>query len=268
MRHPAPLRTCAAVLLALAMLSGGEAAACGPASDCETGARSYRIALPERPPRGAIVYVHGYHGTSSAVMRNGALTGLAEALGIAFVAAQAVGPEWNLPGVPSVDASGADELAYFDAVSADLAARYGIPRARTLVTGFSSGAMMVWHLACQRGDAYAGYAPMSGTFWAPVPESCPGGPANLIHYHGTRDEMVPLAGRQIREAHQGDVHVALEMMARAGGYQPVAAETGDGLDCTRRRDAAGHRLELCLFEGHHEMRVENIRRAWRAFVGE
>ena len=67
--------------------------------------------------------------------------------------------------------------------------------------------MMVWHLACYRGASFAGFAPMSGTFWEPVPETCPTGPVNLIHYHGTKDPVVPLTGRQIdpgRDAHHAE----------------------------------------------------------------
>jgi polyhydroxybutyrate depolymerase len=128
--------------------------------------------------------------------------------------------------------------------------------------------MMVWYLACHRGDLFAGYVPMSGTFWTPIPESCPGGPVNLIHYHGKEDPVVPLQGRQIKDGRQGNVYDALAMMARVGGYHPVAAAPEDGLDCARQADAAGHRLELCLFTGKHELRVRNITRAWRALVAE
>jgi len=254
---------------ALIGLVAAQAGACGADSDCLIGDRSYRILMPEGSARGAILFVHGYRGNAGNEMRNPALTGLARKLGVAFVAAQAAGPEWQVPGVPSDDAQpGIDEPAYFDAVAADLAAQFGIERAQTVVAGFSSGAMMVWHLACQRGDVYAGYVPMSGTFWDPIPQACPGGPVNLIHYHGAQDPVVPLAGRQIKDGHQGDVSVAFDMMTRVGGYRPVAAEPEAGLDCTRRMDDAGHRLELCLFEGKHQFRAGNIRRAWEAFQGQ
>lgn len=254
--------------VAVTILAGHGAQACGPETDCVIGTRSYRVVLPEQTPAGAIVFVHGYRGSAAGVMNNKALTGLADELGIAFVAADAAGPEWQVPGVPSDDAQpGIDEPAYFDAVAADLAARFGIDRAQTVVAGFSSGAMMVWHLACQRGGAFAGYVPMSGTFWEPVPETCPAGAVNLIHYHGAQDPVVPLAGRQIKDARQGDVRAAFEMMVRVGDYRPVTGAAEDGLDCTQRVDDAGHRLELCLFDGKHELRPGNIVRAWQAFLG-
>jgi polyhydroxybutyrate depolymerase len=254
----------------LVAVTASASGACGPESDCMLRDRSYRIVLPPghdgAAPIGAIIFAHGYRGTADGVMRNQSLTALAGELGVAFVAAQAAGSDWNLPGSPG--GSGGqdeDELAYFDALSADLAGRFGVERARTLMTGFSAGGMMVWHLACQRGDAYAGFAPMSGTFWEPLPEDCPAGPVNLIHYHGDSDPTVPLHGRAINEAHQGDVYKAVTLMARAGGYRPAESVPEAGLDCERQESGSGHRLELCLFAGRHQIKVGHILRTWRLF---
>jgi len=270
---PRPLRAAlaAAALAALAVtgVTGATGAqACGRDTDCVVGERSYRIVLPAdhdaAKPLGAMVFVHGYHGTAAGVMRNKALTALAAELDIALVAAQAAGIEWNLPGVPSADAhEGVDELAYFDAMVADAARRFAIDPARVVVAGFSSGAMMVWHLACYRGDRFAGYVPMSGTFWAPIPQSCPGGAVNLIHYHGREDPVVPLHGRPIKDARQGDVFEAVRLFQRLGDYRPTEIEQPAELDCARSVNPAGKLLELCLFAGKHQMKTMHLRRAWQ-----
>lgn len=251
-----------------AAVSGAQA--CGRDTDCVIGDRAYRIALPEghdgARPIGAIVFNHGFRGTANGVMRNKALTGLAADLGVALIATQADGPEWVIPGIPSIDhRDGVDELAYFDALIADVTTRFAIDRARLVASGFSSGAMMVWHLACYRGAAFRGFAPMSGTFWEPVPETCPGGPVNLIHYHGREDPVVPLTGRQIKDAHQGNVFEAVEMLARSGGYRPVETGETPGLDCSRRVEDGGRLLELCLFTGKHQLKTRHLARAWRIF---
>ena len=265
-----PLRAMLISAIALAAIAANGAQACGRDTDCVIGGRSYRIAFPEghdgTTPIGAIVFSHGYRGTANGVMRNKALTALAADLGVAFIAAQAAGPDWNIPGAPNHHAlEGIDELAYFDALIEDVTARFAIDRSRLVASGFSSGAMMVWHLACTRGAAFAGFVPMSGTFWAPVPETCPSGPVNLIHYHGREDPMVPLSGRRIEDAHQGDVFEAIEMLARSGGYRPV--ETGEtaGLKCSRQVADGGKLLELCLFAGKHQLKVRHLARAWRIF---
>lgn len=258
-----------ATLLATA-LSPMYAMACGKTTDCRVGERSYRVHLSpgfgQTGNRGAIIFVHGYRGTANGVMENKALTKLADELGIALIAVQAANGEWNLPGVPHQDAlEGVDEAAYFDDVLNDARARFGLSPEKVMVSGFSSGGMMVWHLACYRGNAFAGFVPMSGTFWEPIPSSCPAGAVNLIHYHGTEDPTVPLAGRQIKDAHQGDVFKAVAMMARLGGYNPVAGEKVGDMTCERQENAAGKRLELCLFPAKHMFRVDNLKRAWLAF---
>ena len=188
---------------------------------------------------------------------------------MAFIAAQAAGQDWSIPGAPSADIkTDVDELAYFDAVIDDAAKRFAIDRTRLMATGFSSGAMMVWHLACHRGAAFAGFAPMSGTFWAPVPQSCPSGPVDLIHYHGDADPVVPLKGRPIGDAHQGDVKQAIEMMVRLGDFQPVKLEQTAGLDCSEWQSGGGKALQFCLFSGGHKMKAKHISRAWRSFMSQ
>jgi polyhydroxybutyrate depolymerase len=253
-------------IMAVAILHTG-ARACGRDTDCSVGKRIYRIALPgkneQAAPTGAILFVHGYHGKAEGEMQNSALIAAATDHGIAFVAAQAAGAEWNLPGVPSADAIlGIDELAYFDAVAADLNQRFGIDPKKIVVAGFSSGAMMVWQLACYRGDAFAGFVPVSGTFWKPLPKSCAARSVKLIHYHGTKDHIVPIHGRPIKDGQQGDVYAAIDLITRTGDYRSVAADKIDGLDCSRRTSSAGGFVELCLFTGVHELRANYLERAW------
>jgi polyhydroxybutyrate depolymerase len=243
--------------------------ACDRDTDCQIGNRSYRIVLPEGhdgvTPIPAIMFIHGYRGTAAGVMRNDGLTTLAAKLGFAFVAAQAAGPEWNIPNIPSADALvGVDELAYFDALSEDIARDFSVERSRVIVTGFSSGAMMVWHLACNRGNSYAGFVPMSGTFWEPLPPTCPTVPSNLIHYHGREDPVVPLGGRQIKDAHQGDVMQAIAFIAGLSDYIPAPPEQMGEAECDRQIDGKHRLLELCMFTGKHEMRVGHLEQAIRA----
>jgi polyhydroxybutyrate depolymerase len=269
-RKAATLISAIALVVVTALGAAPGAGACGRDTDCVIGERSYRIALPEgrdgTTPIGAIVFVHGYRGTANGVMRNKALTALAADLGVAFIAAQAGGPDWNIPGAPSHHAlEGIDELAYFDALIEDVTARFAIDRTRLVASGFSAGAMMVWHLACYRGASFAGFVPMSGTFWAPVPETCPSGPVNLIHYHGDADPMVPLTGRPIENARQGNVFEAIELIARSGSYRPIETGQTPELQCARQVADDGKLLELCLFPGKHQLKASHLARAWRIF---
>jgi polyhydroxybutyrate depolymerase len=268
-RYPS-LKLFLSLLFAFAALHS-YARACGGDLDCQIGNRTYRIALPNtdsRPlPSGAIIFVHGYRGKAEGVMHNKALLTTATRHGAAFVAAQAAGPEWNIPGVPSADTiPGINELDYFDALISDLKNRFGIDPRKIVVSGFSSGAMMVWHLACHRGNVFAGFVPFSGTFWKPLPKSCPTGPINIIHYHGTKDPIVPMHGRPIKDGHQGDVYEAIKLIAKTGGYGSIETNKIRELDCSRRVSSQGKFLEFCLFPGKHEIRANYLDRAWREII--
>lgn len=247
----------------LALLPGA-ALACGEASDCMVGARSYRVHLPAAPAgAGALIFAHGYRGRAAGEMGNASLVALADDLGVALIALQAAGDDWAIPGVPQeIHADGAAEYAYVEAVAADAAERFGLDRERMVVSGFSAGAMLVWRLACHRGAAFAGFLPLSGTFWAPVPAACDSPPASLIHVHGRSDTVVPFQGRAIGPARQGDVAAALNMYGRHGGFGPAEPRRAGDMDCTLRRNGGGKLLGLCLFDGRHDFSTVRLRAGW------
>ena len=241
------------------------ASACGPDTDCAVGDRTYRVYLPETEgPMGAIVYAHGYRGSAEAAMRNPAFEALADELDMAFVALDAGGPDWDLAHTPSnPDREEAREFGYVAAVLDDLGDRIDLDPQRIVATGFSAGGMMTWTLACGDADVatrFAGFIPLSGTFWAPVPETCDAAPSNLVHIHGTEDPTVPLGGRAIGPTRQGDVVEALAMYRVHGGYAGAEAAAGpDGMTCTRETAEDGHLLEFCTFEGGHSFSAERLR---------
>lgn len=245
-----------AVFWALGLGPEGAALACGADSDCRLGARHYRIALPEAAaPRGAVVYAHGYRGTAAGVMRNTALRRALSEQGLALIALKSLTDDWVIPHAPGhPDATGQEEIAYVRAVVADAARRFGIDERRLVAAGFSSGAMMVWTLACARPGQFAGFIAVAGTFWRGPPETCARPPASLVHIHGTSDPTVPLSGRAIRETWQGDVDEVLTFYSRFGGFEAAGSlERGD-LSCTLRRSPAGAILDFCLHPGGHSFR--------------
>lgn len=259
-----------AAALAVLIALSGDALACGPDTDCAVGERAYRIYAPETlgagGGRGAILYAHGYGGSAAGVMRNASMRAMADRLGVALIAIKSAGRGWILPGSPSApDSDGSIEFDYAIAALDDAIARFDLDPDRILAAGFSGGGMMVWELACRRGDRFAGFAPIAGVFWRPIPEGCAGRFQNVLHVHGTSDEVVPLAGRPIGPARQGDVYDALALAAARGGYATEETVAAEGrLDCARRENGSGDLLELCLHPGGHDFRPEYIERAWRA----
>jgi len=259
-----------AALVAAATVPGG-AAACGPESDCVLGDRTYRIALPDgEGPFGAIVFMHGYRGTAAGVMRNEGLREVARELGVALVAPKSGGEDWLIRNAPRKGfGDDSRELVFFDALLDDLAARFPVDPGRILATGFSAGGMMTWTLACHRGERFAAFMPIAGTFWAPIPRTCPGAPVEVLHIHGTQDTVVPIAGRPIADTRQGDVREAVAMFREAGGYAPAEGglDAPETLSCEVAQAAGGERLALCLHGGGHSVSAQWLRFGYAALVG-
>ena len=236
------------------------AVACGRNDDCVIASGTYRISLPERTTQsiGAIVFAHGYQGTAAGVMKNTGLIKMATDRGLALIAIDAGSEDWNLPDAPGNSVQPRDEMAYLDAVMADVAIRFGVDAKQTVISGFSAGGMFVWNVACARGDAYAGYIPYSGTFWKGPPATCPAAAQNIIHVHGTADTTVPLAGRKIADTRQGDVAEVLAMYMKDKNFTPDDGYFMADMICTHAGNSAGKRLDLCLFDGKHSFTAERL----------
>ncbi len=259
------------IALSIATFLATPTSACGPDTDCVIDDRTYRIRMPEGHDGdakvGAIVYAHGYRGTSEGVMRNANLAKLASELGVALIAAKTLGVDWSIPGVPSQNKNDAiDELVYFDRVIDDASSRFPIDRERLMATGFSAGGMMVWNLICHRSEAFAAFAPIAGTFWVPEPETCTSPPASVVHIHGDADPVVPLEGRPIADTAQGNVYDVLDMYRRYGGYGEASANDVDGLRCENSTNDDGELLNFCLFSGGHSFETRFVSHAWNLFV--
>ncbi|MEP3276291.1 MAG: prolyl oligopeptidase family serine peptidase [Stappiaceae bacterium] len=244
--------------------------ACGPDTDCQIGDRYYRIRMPEGHDGvtrvGAIVFAHGYKGSAKGTMRNKSLAKVASELGVAFIATKSAGPDWSIPGAPSQSViAGADELAYFDRVIEDAEKRFPIDRERLMATGFSAGGMMVWNLACHRPESFAAFLPMAGTFWEPVPETCEKPVADIMHFHGDADKIVPQSGRNIADTRQGSVPDALKMYAEFGEFGPAQKMTMADMVCEEQTSPEGSLLRFCEFSGGHSFRSNYVKAAWQDF---
>ncbi|MGP1396272.1 MAG: alpha/beta hydrolase family esterase [Inquilinaceae bacterium] len=258
----------AAIFIQMAPMSGdgAVAATCGGDVPCKVANGEYRIALPpsagDGEPVGAILFLHGWQGTAEAEMGNPGLRAMADRLGVALIAPQGAERSWSLP--PFAERR-RDEMAFIASVLDDATSRFPIAADRVMASGFSLGGSMVWYLACDMGERFAGFAPVAGAFWRPEPVMCDGPAPNLFHVHGTADRTVPMEGRPIGDwAYQGDVRNGFDMwMAKGGcGTERPETTTSGQLTC-ERRNACGGVLELCLHDGGHSVRSEWIERAWR-----
>ena len=141
----------------------------------------------------------------------------------------------------------------------DASARFAIDRDRVIASGFSAGGMVVWNLACAHPENFAGFIPMSGTFWLKPPETCVKPAVSIVHIHGNADKTVPLTGRAIGETKQGDVAEALAMYKTFGGFGPIKIGKSGSLRCEEQYGAPDTILDFCLFKGGHSFRTEHLR---------
>ncbi|MBX3156639.1 MAG: dienelactone hydrolase family protein [Deltaproteobacteria bacterium] len=166
--------------------------------------RTYLVYLPPGAPTAAplpLVFVfHGYTMSGQKMVDATRYTALADDEGIALVFPDGQGgPDsldapWNVGagvcpsfGGPPPIATG-DDLAFLDAIKADVAADQCIDRAHVFATGFSMGGYMTHHLACTRAD-FAGAAPHSGGTHDLA--GCDARPVPILILHGAADPVIP-----------------------------------------------------------------------------
>lgn len=150
--------------------------------------RDYYIKLPAtydntRPYQ--IVYQH--HGCSSSAQRENNIVPLDARIGdtAILVKARAADNCWD------TNTAGPD-IAYWDAMVADVEARWCVDQTRRFATGYSSGSFMTHRLACIRGDMFRGVATIAG---GQAGNNCTGDPAALL-IHDLNDGTVNISASE------------------------------------------------------------------------
>jgi len=265
-----------AASVAAAMWLGHSAQACSDETPCIVAERAYFIAMPEgaqTPP--AVMFIHGFGGSGAGALRNKAMVDAYLTRGFAVIAPDGqpregrTGRSWNFhPRTGQQDA----EISHLMAVRDDAVDRFELDAQHIVLAGFSIGGSMVSYTACANPEAFAAYAPLSGSFWRPHPEGC-AGPVRLFHTHGWTDGTVPLEGRVVNQRPlndpdafaQGDVFHSLDLFRQANGctYAKPDRMVVQGEYWQRVWDAcaAGSSLRLAVFPRGHV-----IPRSWPDLV--
>lgn len=245
--------------------------ACGPSSNCSIDdGRFYRIRMPAghdgKAPVGAIVFAHSLGATASGTMRNPALKAMANRLGIALIAAKSVADDWNIKNSPANrSARNSNEFKYFDDVIRHATKRFAIDPKKIVLAGASVGGTMTWTMACQRGDRFAGFIPVAGTYWLRPPKSCSSRSTNIIHIHGTSDRTVPLEGRRVGTSRHSNIRELHAAYAKIGRYRKTSTSKPIDLTCTHSENDLSKILDLCLHSGGHSFHARHIEFAWKRF---
>jgi polyhydroxybutyrate depolymerase len=186
--------------------------------------RDWRADLPQvprrfggEPPRSYLVYVPSDYDPSRAYPLVMVLHGRpSNALGMAFISDMnpvaeargfiAVYPDyafdsWNyyrgLPDLPGIGEEAADDVAFLQALTDELAIDLHLDPRRLYVTGFSNGGFMTERLACDATDTFAAFAVVGAVFVPEFASPCyRNDPAPLLYIHGTEDVSIPWEGLQ------------------------------------------------------------------------
>lgn len=237
----------------------------GPNDLCQVEGGQYLAMLPDdwdgEELLPTFIHFHGYGGTAVALYEKGSFTDPMGPIRALAIYPDGQNKTWAHTGSPS---SARDELAYFDALFADVKSRFPVDPDRLIISGFSQGGSMAWDVACYRGASTgAVFAPVSGSFWEALPTECPAGPIRLRHEHGERDTVIPLQGRSIGSYQQGDTRESIAVMVASNGCigEPAVVEE-DGRTCQVWTSCAeGGEVQLCLHPGDHRVTSGWHRRA-------
>jgi polyhydroxybutyrate depolymerase len=91
-----------------------------------------------------------------------------------------------------------DDVEFIRQLLDDLATVVKLDEKRIYACGMSNGGMMCYRLAAELSERIAAIAPVAGTI--ALKESQPKRPVPVIHFHGTRDEIVPFEFKRARLA--------------------------------------------------------------------
>ncbi|HJQ20088.1 MAG TPA: PHB depolymerase family esterase, partial [Gemmatimonadaceae bacterium] len=169
--------------------------------------RSYRLHVPPHQSRNifgfqlaypVVVVLHGSGADGADVERQSGMDSVADANGWLAVYPDAVGgalgfgSDWNAGtccGAAAHDS--VNDVAFVLAAIDAITSRLPVNAHRIYVAGFSAGARMAHHLACQAAGRVAAVAVVAGSV---LDARCrPAVPVPILIFHGTGDDEVPYA---------------------------------------------------------------------------
>lgn len=168
--------------------------------------RTYLVHVPEsydpNKPSPVVLALHGAAMNGSMMVWFSGLTKKSEQAGfiVVYPSGTGTGPflVWNAGGFNRKKSEGKpDDVAFIDKLLDDLGKMVKIDEKRVYACGMSNGGMMSYRLASELSDRIAAIAPVAGTI--AIEESKPNRPVPVIHFHGTKDNIVQFEMRKENE---------------------------------------------------------------------
>ena len=183
----------------LALAAGGPAVACGGGGGTEPilgpcaiesgphAGRSYHLRVPDgwdgEAPLAVLLHFHGWGRQGDLIVRHDRIAGATAPAGVLLVAPDGLGRSWRFR------TEGSPDVAFADAVLAEVAANWPVDGARVMVSGYSWGALMAWRFACEAEAPLAALLSVAGAL--PAGTACPRAPSAVHATYGTDDRVLP-----------------------------------------------------------------------------
>jgi len=158
--------------------------------------RTYRVyrpaSLPDGEPAPLVVMLHGGFGSADQAERAYGWDAKADREGFVVAYPDGLGRAWAVGGgcCGRSGSTGVDDVAFVEAVVADVAGGVPIDPTRVYATGISNGGMLAYRIACE-STVFAAIGPDSATLLGSCDDPAP---ISVIHLHGTADTRIRYDG--------------------------------------------------------------------------
>jgi polyhydroxybutyrate depolymerase len=229
--------------------------------------RTYVVHVPKgydpKTPVPVVLALHGAAMNGPMMVWFSGLNKKSEEAGflVVYPSGTGTGPllAWNAGGFKGKMAKGrADDVAFIGKLLDDLGTVVKVDEKRVYACGMSNGAMMCYRLAAELSDRIAAIAPVAGTI--AVKESKPKRPVPVIHFHGTKDTLVPFQmgkGKTPSLMKLKGVEDSIQTWVKLDGCEEkpktdVLSKDGDEMKVTRKTYGGGRdgsEVVLVVIEG-------------------
>jgi polyhydroxybutyrate depolymerase len=206
-----------------------------------------------------VLNFHGYGSNAAEEEILTLMNPVADSRGFMVVYPDGIDSSWNA-GACCGDAwnNSVDDVAFTQALLAELEAQYCIDPARVYATGMSNGGFFSQRLGCEMASTFAAIAPVAGVMGIDPSTCLPSRPMPVLEFHGTADPVVPYDGGAAASGLGGSLVVFQSVaetistwVARDSCSAPPATiyATGDATCVENGRCAGGSEVVLCTIAG-------------------
>jgi len=221
---------------------GSDAASDAPAIDAGgiIAARPYTLHVPTgydpAKPTPLVVMFHGYSVDGPSEELYMGLTAASDASTFLYAYGDGTLDKtglrfWNATNACcDLDSIPVDDVAYFDAIVADVSSRYNVDRKRIYEVGHSNGGFMGHRLACDRASTLAAVLSLAGAQWDDPTKCSPSEPVSIVELHGDADTLVVYGGGSTTIGTYPSVPATVNTWGAKDGCTGGLSPTGQTLD--------------------------------------